>query len=93
VRAQSANPPPSMVYAEIWRGGIKVAQVDIHGQVVSYSGQVAANGGVGMAGALLAAQRAIQIARQTGGEIRTAGQPVDGQTLLMRARLEKAYVA
>ena len=65
--------------------------MDIHGQVVSYSGQVPAGGG-GMAGTLLAAQRAVQIALQTGGEIRTAGQPVNGQTLLMRARLEKTYI-
>lgn len=90
VRDQQVNDAPAPVYAEIWKGAIKVAQVDVYGHVVSYSGLVAAGGG-GVAGPLLAAQRAIQVAQQTGGEIRTAGQALDGQTLLMRARLANAY--
>jgi hypothetical protein len=81
---------PVPVYAEIWKGAVKVAQVDIHGHVISYSGLVASGGG-GLAGPLLAAQRAVQLAQQTGGEIRTAGQVLDGQTLLMRARLANTY--
>jgi hypothetical protein len=81
---------PAPVYAEIWKGSIKVAQVDIHGHVTSHSGMVASGGG-GIAGPLLAAQRAVQVAQQTGGEIRTAGQTLDSQTLLMRARLANAY--
>lgn len=90
VRDREVSDAPAPVYAEIWKGAIKVAQVDVYGRVVSYSGLVAAGGG-GVAGPLLAAQRAIQVAQQTGGEIRTAGQALDGQTLLMRARLANAY--
>lgn len=78
------------IYAEIWKGAIKLAQIDIHGHVISFSGLVPSGGG-GLAGPLLAAQRTVQVAQQTGGEIRSAGQSLDGQTLLMRARLEKAY--
>lgn len=83
--------PPAPVYAEIWRDGHKVAQVDIHGTVSGLAGQVAGGGG-SLAGPLLAAQRAVQVAWQTGGEIRVAGQALDGQTLMMRARLAKTYV-
>lgn len=88
--SQATRPVLSPVYAEIWRGGVRVAQVDIHGQVTSSEGVVAAAGS-GLAGPLLAAQRAIQAARQLGGEIRSAGQAVDGQTLLMRERLARTY--
>jgi hypothetical protein len=90
VRSREVGNAPAPVYAEIWKGAIKVAQVDIYGQVVSYSGLVPAGGG-GVAGPLLAAQRAIQVAQQTGGEIRAAGQALDNQTLMMRARLASAY--
>jgi hypothetical protein len=91
VRAQDAGNTPVPVYAEIWKGSIKVAQVDIHGHVVSFSGLVASGGG-GTAGQILAAQRAIQVAQQIGGEIRTAGgQTLDSQTLMMRSRLASAY--
>ncbi len=92
VRTRELGDTPAPVYAEIWKGSIKVAQVDIYGQVVSYSGLLAGGGG-GVAGPLLAAQRAIQLAQQTGGEIRTAGQVLDNQTLLMRAKLARAYTA
>jgi hypothetical protein len=92
-RAQEASNAPAPVYAEIWKGAIKVAQVDIHGHVISLTGLVSSGGGGSIAGPLLAAQRAVQVAQQVGGEIRSAGQPVDGQTLLMRARLAKAYTA
>jgi len=86
----AVRPVLSPVYAEIWRDGVRVAQVDVHGQVTSAEGVVAATGS-GLAGPLLAAQRAVQAARQLGGEIRSAGQPVDGQTLLMRERLASTY--
>lgn len=92
VQAQAGNDAPVAVYAEIWKGLMKVAQVDIHGHVISYSGLVPSGGG-GSGGPLLAAQRAVQVAQLTGGEIRTAGQALDGKTLLMRARLASAYVA
>lgn len=78
------------VYAEIWKDGVKLAEVDIHGQVISSSGLVmpATAGG---SGPLVAAQRAAQVAQRMGGEIRTAGQLLDAQTLLMRAKLANAY--
>jgi hypothetical protein len=90
-REQEASALPAPVYAEIWKGGQKVAQVDIHGHVISLNGMVASGGGGSLAGPLLAAQRAVQVAQQVGGEIRSAGQSLDGQTLLMRARLAKTY--
>jgi hypothetical protein len=93
VRTRGEDNSPSPVYAEIWKGTMKIAQVDIHGHVQSYSGLLASSGGGGLAGPLLAAQRAVQVAQQVGGEIRTAGQAIDGQTLLMRARLAHSYLA
>lgn len=90
VEMRGAANAPAPVYAEIWKDGVKVAQVDIHGQVISASG-LAISGGGALAGPLLAAQRAVQVAQQTGGEIRTAGQSLDSQTLLMRARLASTY--
>jgi hypothetical protein len=90
VRTRELGNEPAPVYAEIWKGAIKVAQVDIYGQVVSFSGLMPTGGG-GVAGPLLAAQRAIQVAQQTGGEIRSAGQALDNQTLMMRAKLARTY--
>lgn len=81
---------PAPVYAEIWQGSIKIAQVDLHGHVTSFSPLLASGGG-GLAGPVQAAQRAVQVARMTGGEIRSAGQSLDGQTLMMRARLANTY--
>lgn len=80
----------SPIYAEIWKDGVKLAEVDIHGQVISSSGLVmpATAGG---SGPLVAAQRAAQVAQRMGGEIRTAGQLLDAQTMLMRAKLANAY--
>jgi hypothetical protein len=80
------------LYAEIWRDGVRVAEVDIHGEVSSPIGAVSTAGN-GIAGPLLAARRAVQVARQLGGEIRTASGPVDPQTLLMRERLASKYLA
>lgn len=89
--AQETSNAPAPIYAEIWKGAVKVAQVDIHGHVISLSGLVSSGGGGSVAGALLAAQRAVQVAQQVGGEIRSAGQSLDSQTLLMRARLANTY--
>ncbi|MBI3523278.1 MAG: hypothetical protein HY066_01920 [Betaproteobacteria bacterium] len=84
--------PP--VYAEIWKDGIKVAEIDIHGGVNSVNGLVAsAHGTAGNGGPLLAARRAAEIIRSIGGEIRVGGQVIDGQTLDTRARLKMAYGA
>lgn len=82
---------PAPVYAEIWKGDMKLAEIDIHGHVTSFSGLVPSGRG-SAGGALVAAQRAVQMAQLTGGEIRAAGQVIDGKTLLMRARLANAYV-
>lgn len=92
-RRKEANNAPAAVYAEIWKGAIKVAQVDVHGHVTSFTGMVAPGGGASVAGPLLAAQRAVQVAQQVGGEIRAAGQSLDSQTLVMRAKLANAYGA
>ena len=82
------------VYAEIWKNGMKVAEIDVHGGVTSVSGIVAAaHGTVGNGGALLAARRAAEIVRSIGGEIRVGGQLMDSQTLDMRAKLKMAYGA
>lgn len=89
-QASAEKNVPAAVYAEIWQGSVKIAQVDIHGHVSSYSPLVASGGG-GLAGPLVAAQRAVQLARLTGGEIRAAGQALDSQTLLMRAKLANTY--
>jgi hypothetical protein len=89
-QTQAAKAMPAPVYAEIWQGDIKVAQVDIHGHVTSYSAMLASGGG-GLAGPMGAAQRAVQVAQLLGGEIRSAGQSLDNQTLLMRAKLASAY--
>lgn len=88
--AAEQAPVLAPIYAEIWRDGQRIAQVDIHGQVSSSAG-VIATAGSGIAGPLLAAQRAVQTARQLGGEIRIAGQALDSQTVLMRERLANAY--
>lgn len=82
---------PAPVYAEIWRGNIKLAQIDTRGQVTSFTGPVGTDSGNSSAGGILAAQRTIQLAQQFGGEIRVAGLSLDHQTVLMRARLETAY--
>ncbi len=90
-RRKEASNAPAAIYAEIWKGSVKVAQVDVHGHVTSFTGMVAAGGGASVAGPLLAAQRAVQVAQQVGGEIRAAGQSFDSQTLVMRAKLASAY--
>lgn len=80
------------VYAEIWKNGTKVAEIDVHGGVNPINGLIAsAQGSAGGAGALLAARRAAEIVRAIGGEIRVGGQVMDSQTLDMRARLRMAY--
>ncbi len=89
-QTQASKGLPAPVYAEIWQGDIKVAQVDIHGHVTSYSAMLASGGG-GLAGPMVAAQRAVQVAQLLGGEIRSAGQSLDKQTLLMRAKLASTY--
>lgn len=90
-RQKEASHVPAAIYAEIWKGSMKVAQVDVHGHVTSFTGVVAPGGGASVAGPLLAAQRAVQVAQQVGGEIRAAGQSLDSQTLVMRAKLASTY--
>ncbi len=94
-REASANVPELLpIYAEIWKDGRKVAEIDIHGGVSSTDGLVASTQGtVGNGGPLLAARRAAEIVRAIGGELRVGGQVMDGQTLDMRAKLKMAYGA
>lgn len=80
------------VIAEIWKDGLKVAQVDSQGGVTSFIGLMPGGTGGG-GGPLSATLRAAQIAQSIGGEIRVAGQVIDGATLAMRARLRQLYGA
>jgi hypothetical protein len=80
------------VYAEVWKGSVKVAVIDSRGNVVSSNGLLAPTAmGGGGGGPELAARRAAQIARTVGGEIRVAGQLMDVSTLNTRAKLQAAY--
>ena len=81
-----------IVYAEVWRAGIKVAMIDANGGVRSLNGTVVSTQGTGGAGGiLLAARRAAEIAAAVGGEIRVGGQPIDQNTLTTKAKLSAAY--
>jgi hypothetical protein len=82
---------PSPVYAEVWKDGLKVANIDTHGTVTSFSGPVASPLGGAIGGPWLAAVRAAQVAQAVGGEIRINGLTVDAGTAKMRARLEVTY--
>jgi hypothetical protein len=80
------------IYAEIWKGNIKVAQIDAHGGVTSFVGRIAGMAGAsGGGGAIMASLRAAQIAQAVGGEIRVAGQITGGAALALRARVEQFY--
>lgn len=81
---------PAAPYAEVWKHGRKIAEIDSRGEVSVYDGIVAAPPAAGT-GLALAAQRATLIARAIGGEIRVAGMPTDVPTLAMQARLSAAY--
>ena len=81
---------PAAPYAEIWKNGRKVAEVDSRGEVSAFDGMVAAHPAVG-SGLALAAQRAALIARSIGGEIRVGGMLTDAPTLAMKARLSETY--
>jgi len=87
----AANPyVPAAPYAEIWKNGRKVAEVDSRGEVSAFDGVVAAHPAVG-SGLTLAAQRAALIASAIGGEIRVGGMLTDAPTLAMKARLSETY--
>ena len=81
---------PAAPYAEIWKNGRKVAEIDSRGEVSVFDGVVAAHPAAG-SGLALAAQRAAQIASSIGGEIRVGGMLTDAPTLAMKARLSDAY--
>ncbi len=93
-RASESRVEPSLpiTYAEVWRGGVKVALIDANGGVKSLSGLVQSSQGTGGAGGiLLAARRAAEIAASIGGEIRVGGQAIDQNTLTTKAKLSAAY--
>jgi hypothetical protein len=81
---------PAAPYAEIWKNGRKVAEIDSRGEVRAFDGVVAAHPAVG-SGLTLAAQRAALIASAIGGEIRVGGMLTDAPTLAMKARLSETY--
>ena len=81
-----------MPYAEVWKDGVKIAVIDAGGGVTAISGLVASVGSSGSQdGPLVAARRAAQIAASTGGQVWVAGQPMDRETLGVRAKLQVAY--
>lgn len=77
-------------FAEVWKDGQKVAEIDVRGEVTTSAGMIAALPGGG-SGLSLAAQRAALVAQSVGGEIRVAGMITDFATLTMRNRLREAY--
>lgn len=81
---------PAAPYAEIWKNGRKIAEIDSRGEVSAFDGVVPANPAVG-SGLALAAQRAALIASSIGGEIRVGGMVTDASTLAMKARLSETY--
>lgn len=87
---QSSAYVPAAPYAEIWKNGRKVAEIDSRGEVSAVDGIITAHPALGT-GLAAAAQRAALIARSIGGEIRVAGMVTDISTLAMKARLSQAY--
>lgn len=81
---------PAAPYAEIWKNGRKIAEIDSRGEVSAADGIVVAHTALGT-GLAAAAQRAALIARSVGGEIRVAGMVTDVSTLAMKARLSEMY--
>lgn len=81
---------PAAPYAEIWKNGRKIAEIDSRGEVSASDGIVVAHTALGT-GLAAAAQRAALIARSVGGEIRVAGMVTDVSTLAMKARLSEMY--
>jgi hypothetical protein len=77
----------NLVYAEIWKDGIKVGQVYSDGRVQSNDGSPAP---VGVTSAISAQTRAQQLASQVGGEVRYPGQET-AKADKMRAQLRAAY--
>lgn len=76
----------NLLYAEIWKDGVKVGQVYSDGRVVG-EGTTVDMGGTGI---LSAQTRAQQLASQMGGEVRYPGQS-DPKAEKMRAQLRAAY--
>lgn len=80
---------PAAPYAEIWKDGRKIAEVDSSGGVNAFSGLVAPQGGG--TGLPVAAMRAALIAQRVGGEIRVAGVVTAAPLLVTQARVQAAY--
>ncbi len=77
----------NLVYAEIWKDGVKVGQVYSDGRVQSNDGSTTA---ASPTSALSAQTRAQQLASELGGEVRYPGQS-DPKADKMRAQLRAAY--
>ncbi|HEX5392211.1 MAG TPA: hypothetical protein VFW68_02965 [Rhodocyclaceae bacterium] len=76
----------NLVYAEIWKDGVKVGQVYSDGRVQS-NGAVTNSDGTAAVSAQLRAQ---ELASQVGGEVRYPGQEA-AKANKMRAQLRAAY--
>lgn len=81
---------PAAPYAEIWKDGRKIAEINVRGEVSSIDG-FGGGASIGGGGVSSAALRAALYARSVGGEIRVAGMVTDASTLTMRARLSETY--
>lgn len=81
-----SNNGSNLVYAEIWKDGMKVGQVFSDGRVTG-DGVTIDMGGTSI---LSAQTRAQQLASQMGGEVRYPGQQ-DPKAEKMRAQLRAAY--
>jgi hypothetical protein len=79
-------------FAEIWKDGRKLAEVDVRGEVRGVAGVIAGLP-AGGSGLTVAATRAAVLAQSLGGEIRSAGIVTDARTLAMRSRLQATYTA
>ena len=96
ITLSSSNEPASAIYipaapyAEIWKDGRKIAEINVRGEVsaVDGFGGMPSIGGGGLSSAAL---RAALYARSVGGEIRVAGMVTDPSTLTMRAKLQESY--
>lgn len=79
--------PPPEVFAEIWKGGMKLGVVYTDGQAVLPSAPTGAMAGNGT---MFAYQRAQQISQEVGGEVRLVNIPAL-QVAQTRAQLQAAY--
>lgn len=92
-RQPAAPEHAAATFAEVWKDGRKVAEVDMHGGVTSLDGSVPPHTGASGAIPEQAARRAAQVAQAVGGELRSGGVLTDLRTLVTATRLRRAYAS